>query len=87
MSIQEARILIHLQVYVKTRTQQPQLLFNFNVSYRPLPSKSKDESCSVNASGQDVDEYDTELFETIDLLGGLSEGKFIINWDHDWILT
>lgn len=64
-------------VYVKTRAQQPQLLFNFNVSYRPLPSKSKDETSksSADASDQDVNEYDTELFETIDLLGGLSEGK------------
>ncbi|KAI7887429.1 hypothetical protein K492DRAFT_232888 [Lichtheimia hyalospora FSU 10163] len=62
-------------LYVKTRAQQPQLLFNFNVSYRPLPSKSKDEpsKSSADASDQDVNEYDTELFETIDLLGGLSE--------------
>ncbi|KAI9319872.1 TRAPP trafficking subunit Trs65-domain-containing protein [Dichotomocladium elegans] len=59
-------------LYVKTRSNQPHLTLNFNVSYRPLPpnGKIKDDG---QTEEEETNEYDTELFETIDLLSGLSD--------------
>ncbi|KAG2217497.1 hypothetical protein INT45_012615 [Circinella minor] len=61
-------------LYVKTRSSNPLLSFAFNVSYRPMTSTNnrphqKDEDETETGK----EDYDADLFETIDLLGGLSE--------------
>ncbi|CAO3648534.1 unnamed protein product [Cunninghamella echinulata] len=56
--------------YIKTRGGHPLLSINFNIAYRPLPSKlniPKEEEINDDA------EYNVDLFDTVDLLSGLSE--------------
>ncbi|RUS21362.1 hypothetical protein BC937DRAFT_92930 [Endogone sp. FLAS-F59071] len=56
-------------VYVKSRITSPVLLLIASVSYRPLPA-----SAASNASTSDVlNEYDTDIFDTVNLLEGLSD--------------
>ncbi|KAI7871408.1 TRAPP trafficking subunit Trs65-domain-containing protein [Mucor mucedo] len=58
-------------VYAKTKTANPVLSINSNIQYRPLPLKRATTQAELNT--QDDSEYDTDLFETINLLSGLSE--------------
>ncbi|KAL0094466.1 TRAPP trafficking subunit Trs65-domain-containing protein [Phycomyces blakesleeanus] len=57
-------------VYVKNRGVSPQLLINFNVTYRPMAITRQ----SASDGAEDVSEYDIDMFETVDLLSGLSDG-------------
>lgn len=60
-------------MYAKTKTASPVLSINSNVQYRPLPLKRPSPQSESNTA--DESEYDTDLFETINLLSGLSEGN------------
>jgi hypothetical protein len=57
-------------VYAKTKSAHPLLAINSNVQYRPLPLKK-----TAPRETTDESEYDVDLFETINLLSGLSDGK------------
>ncbi|KAI9468945.1 MAG: TRAPP trafficking subunit Trs65-domain-containing protein [Benjaminiella poitrasii] len=59
-------------VYAKTRSVSPLLSINSNIQYRPLPIK-KASSQEEQKIMTDDSEYDTDLFETINLLGGLAD--------------
>ncbi|KAL9540517.1 hypothetical protein MBANPS3_009633 [Mucor bainieri] len=59
-------------VYAKTKSAHPVLSINSNVQYRPLPIKRASAQQLDQASADDS-EYDTELFETINLLSGLAD--------------
>lgn len=63
-------------VYAKTKSPNPVLSINSNVQYRPLPIKRA--SAQLDQNNADDAEYDTELFETINLLSGLADGKIRI---------
>ncbi|CEP18778.1 hypothetical protein [Parasitella parasitica] len=58
-------------VYAKTKSPNPLLSINSNVQYRPLPIKRASEQ--PDETSTDDSEYDTELFETINLLSGLAD--------------
>ncbi|CAO0790741.1 unnamed protein product [Mucor circinelloides] len=58
-------------VYAKTKSANPVLSINSNVQYRPLPIKRA--SAQLDQNNTDDSEYDTELFETINLLSGLAD--------------
>ncbi|KAI9255160.1 TRAPP trafficking subunit Trs65-domain-containing protein [Phascolomyces articulosus] len=61
-------------LYVKTRSNNPLLSFAFNVSYRPMTTNSRTQKSQEDEETEDgKEDYDADLFETIDLLGGLSE--------------
>ncbi|KAG0173901.1 hypothetical protein DFQ30_006732 [Apophysomyces sp. BC1015] len=59
----------HRSLSSKTRGPHPQLSVNLNFSYRPLPTHR----ATLEANETDDAEYDTDLFETVDLLSGLAE--------------
>ncbi|KAI8144330.1 TRAPP trafficking subunit Trs65-domain-containing protein [Fennellomyces sp. T-0311] len=59
-------------LYVKTRSSNPLLSFAFNVSYRPMTTSNRSQNEEEEAE-DDSDDYDADMFETIDLLNGLSE--------------
>lgn len=61
-------------VYAKTKSANPVLSINSNVQYRPLPIK-RASAQQLDQNSTDDSEYDTELFETINLLSGLADGK------------
>jgi hypothetical protein len=65
-------------VYAKTKSSSPILAINSNIQYRPLPLKRT--SAQPNENTTDDSEYDTELFETINLLSGLADGKKKIHY-------
>lgn len=46
------------------------LLLIASVSYRPLPASS-----GSNAKSDILEEYDTDIFDTVNLLEGLADGK------------
>lgn len=60
-------------VYAKTKSANPVLSINSNVQYRPLPIKRA--RAQLDQNNTDDSEYDTELFETINLLSGLADGN------------
>jgi hypothetical protein len=60
-------------VYAKTKSASPVLSINSNIQYRPLPLKRASTQTELNTV--DDSEYDTDLFETINLLSGLSDGN------------
>lgn len=60
-------------VYVKTKSSQPVLHINCNIQYRPITLKRT----QVQQESNTDDEYDTDLFESINLLSGLSEGLLL----------
>lgn len=60
-------------MYAKTKTANPVLSINSNIQYRPLPIKRP--NAQSESSTVDESEYDTDLFETINLLSGLADGK------------
>lgn len=62
-------------VYVKTKSSQPVLYINCNIQYRPITLKRT----QVQQENNTDDEYDTDLFESINLLSGLSEGLLLKN--------
>ncbi|KAI8876528.1 hypothetical protein K501DRAFT_338033 [Backusella circina FSU 941] len=55
-------------IYAKTKSSHPLLAINSNVQYRPLPLRK-----AVQTENTDESEYDIDLFETINLLSGLSD--------------
>ncbi|KAI7870149.1 TRAPP trafficking subunit Trs65-domain-containing protein [Spinellus fusiger] len=57
-------------VYVKNKGVHPQLSIHFNVSYRPVAI-----SRHTKLVLEETLEYDTDLFETVDLLSGLTNGS------------
>lgn len=63
-------------MYAKTKSANPVLSINSNIQYRPIPLKRTTTQAELNT--QDDSEYDTDLFETINLLSGLSEGILYI---------
>ncbi|GAA5817540.1 hypothetical protein MFLAVUS_011088 [Mucor flavus] len=67
-------------VYAKTKTASPVLSINSNVQYRPLPLKRPSPQSESNTA--DESEYDTDLFETINLLSGLSEDPVFSNGER-----
>ncbi|KAI8388018.1 TRAPP trafficking subunit Trs65-domain-containing protein [Radiomyces spectabilis] len=62
-------------VYVKARGSHPQLSVSCNISYRPLPPARN----TKDTEKSDESEYDPELFESVDLLGGLTGDPFFAN--------
>ena len=63
-------------MYAKTKTNNPILSINSNIQYRPLSLKRTNANAELNTT--DDSEYDTDLFETINLLSGLSDGRMKI---------
>ncbi|KAI8992310.1 TRAPP trafficking subunit Trs65-domain-containing protein [Pilobolus umbonatus] len=57
-------------VYAKTKSIHPLLSLNANIQYRPLSIKR---IYVAEPSQEDETEYDTDLFETINLLSGLTD--------------
>ncbi|CAO3620922.1 unnamed protein product [Mucor hiemalis] len=67
-------------VYAKTKTTNPVLSINSNIQYRPLPMKRASAKAELNTT--DDSEYDTDLFETINLLSGLSDDPIFAEGDR-----
>ncbi|KAI9499058.1 TRAPP trafficking subunit Trs65-domain-containing protein [Zychaea mexicana] len=60
-------------LYVKTRSNNPLLSFAFNVSYRPMTTNNRSHKQDEDKTEEGTEDYDADMFETIDLLNGLSE--------------
>ncbi|RUP43588.1 hypothetical protein BC936DRAFT_136973, partial [Jimgerdemannia flammicorona] len=63
-------------VYVKTKISSPALLLTANVSYRPAPVGATNNAGSLAPDGSN--EYDTDGFDTINLLEGLKDDPAFI---------
>ncbi|KAI7898369.1 TRAPP trafficking subunit Trs65-domain-containing protein [Cokeromyces recurvatus] len=59
-------------VYAKTKSTTPFLSINSNIQYRPIPLKRANTQ-EDQLTTTDDSEYDTDLFDTINLLSGLAD--------------
>ncbi|KAI8987985.1 TRAPP trafficking subunit Trs65-domain-containing protein [Mycotypha africana] len=73
------RMLIPI-VYAKAKSTNPSLSINYTLQYRPQSTKRA--SCLMDNKTTDDSEYDTNLFETINLLSGLEDDPVFSNQNY-----